>query len=1221
MYRHRSFKKLLVSSAGFFLLFLILGCPLFASDTSRDSATYNTADNCNEGWYEGDPRQDNWMGFDMIYYKEKIWEGFFRPFDWWHPNNNVTIYIYSHGVTEAPVSCPSHIKILEGGQTYSNTTTRHSAIRFAVFRDKLYLYDAKAYDGTDYKSNTGFKLWERVYDDATNTFTQAGAKLLWEKRPKDPDNPAPIRGLVVKVMNDKLYLLIQAKSTHDLYLITYDGTTYSSPQKIYTLPGNDCILNGDVFMRGSDSQPVLAFLTKDDALDGSITGLSKIYVFDPADNSVTYVTDFPNKYKDLAIVQGNVLNCKPYSANSFQIWGVPWESDTLQHMQFVFNDDGKTGAFNPTGRVYAVNVSKWVDDVYRGYVAACSAPEQVQDTNGVSLQSYDWVWWFSSTGKNAYGQSLKYKADYLKNLGPAGDYPPNEGTDPTVNYVNDAWVLLGVLTGLPPYYPNAIDQEWLGDYYKVSYGNEYQLEVSTSVTSEKSVSIGYQKEFRRGKASMGFSYSNAVEDKTGKTRETSAKETLEFNPAYITPGPIENGAQAWGIFLAPYIMSDRYELYSPDKATDFGITLYYTYIGDNSSIVSQVFDMTNPSNPVNDPFFHGFPTLPNSRDYELWKDGGPVIVESGTTDYDTLLVKEILCNNCSQDFEFNQTESVENEQKDTNTISFSHDGRYGFDREMEGSLTMASSNKTSLGQNITVHYGVPGFEEKEPPPADYGRYLTYMDMYMYLLNAKTPNAFWIPEGAKSTTRQQYPWCLTWDVTAYKNMGMFTLQAGGPDTIGKALQSNPGLRNAEIQINTPVIENEEIVLADISLTVKGAASTLDRHGNPTITVTADGLTVEDGAYLHLENLIINGGSSAPVIVNRGGLSIKNCRIVGDEGADGIVQDGGTLFMNSTDLLKSGGDGLRVNKGYASLVNCALTGNSGNGIRNVNGTVILEHCGLLQNGAFDFNSRASARSTASNTVLGSISPGSKISWLLNCLVENLPESAVIENRENCIVNKKSGYVVQDGQLVGIEPNSRCVDAGAVLTHVDYDMEGKYRWQRPDIGPLEYSKPMDIKSIDALQLRTVMEAHPQIATDSLQLVLNIQVPPDFKFINGDRYAISFGNRLITSDQFNRSSKTGHGLKFSMDSNDSYLQMDLSPNQKQLKMILNLSDAQLYQDISRYVLSSRDKLSNSTSTVYMPIRVSAGNFQTGEVWMSFTFSGQNGVGTGSAPQLRPIQ
>jgi hypothetical protein len=425
-------------------------------------------------------------------------------------------------------------------------------------------------------------------------------------------------------------------------------------------------------------------------------------------------------------------------------------------------------------------------------VAACSAPEEVEDTNGASLQLYDWVWWFSSTGKHGYGQSLKYKADYLSNLGPAADYPPNGGTDPNVNYVNDAWVLLGVLTGLPPYYPNAIDPEWLGDYYKVSYGNEYQLEISTSVTSEKSVSIGYNKEFLKGMVSMGFSYSNAVEDKTGKTRETSAKQTLEFDPAYIPLG-MENGAQAWGIFLAPYIINDRYELYAPDKTTDLGITLYYTSIGDNSSIVAQVFDMTNPSNPVNDPFFHGFPSLPDSLDYELWKESGPVIASSGTTDYDTLLLKQIFCNNCLSHFEFNQTTIVENEHKNTNTISFG-EGLFGFEFEMEGSLTMASSNKTSLGQNITVLYGVPGFEEKEPPPPDYDRYLTSMDMNVYLLNAKT-------HRSDPWAQISYPSALSWCLAchSYQNMGIPS--AGAPiRSVKPARQSR--FKECRIPISSP-----------------------------------------------------------------------------------------------------------------------------------------------------------------------------------------------------------------------------------------------------------------------------------------------------------------------------------------------------------------------------------------------------------------------------------
>jgi hypothetical protein len=35
------------------------------------------------------------------------------------------------------------------------------------------------------------------------------------------------------------------------------------------------------------------------------------------------------------------------------------------------------------------------------------------------------------------------------------------------------------------------------------------------------------------------------------------------------------------------------------------------------------------------------------------------------------------------------------------------------------------------------------------------------------------------------------------------------------------------------------------------------------------------------------------------------------------------------------------------------------------------------------------------------------------------------------------------------------------------------------------------------------------------------------------------------------------------------------------------------------------------------MPIRISAGNYQTGEVWMKFNFEEIDGVGTGSDPQL----
>jgi hypothetical protein len=148
-------------------------------------------------------------------------------------------------------------------------------------------------------------------------------------------------------------------------------------------------------------------------------------------------------------------------------------------------------------------------------------------------------------------------------------------------------------------------------------------------------------------------------------------------------------------------------------------------------------------------------SLPDSLDYELWKEGGPVIASSGTTDYDTLLLKQIFATTACRTSNLIKRRSL-SEHKNTNTFPSARDVwvriRDG------GSLTMASSNKTSLGQNITVLYGVPGFEEKEPPPPDYDRYLTSMDMTCVPAK-QDPECVLTPEGAKSTTRQQYPWYL------------------------------------------------------------------------------------------------------------------------------------------------------------------------------------------------------------------------------------------------------------------------------------------------------------------------------------------------------------------------------------------------------------------------------------------------------------------------------
>ncbi len=71
---------------------------------------------------------------------------------------------------------------------------------------------------------------------------------------------------------------------------------------------------------------------------------------------------------------------------------------------------------------------------------------------------------------------------------------------------------------------------------------------------------------------------------------------------------------------------------------------------------------------------------------------------------------------------------------------------------------------------------------------------------MYLLEAKTENAFWIPDGAVADGMESYPWCLTWHERYWKDAAGRT---PSPATLLAATQSDmaasphvpDGLRNA------------------------------------------------------------------------------------------------------------------------------------------------------------------------------------------------------------------------------------------------------------------------------------------------------------------------------------------------------------------------------------------------------------------------------------------
>ena len=774
-------KKLSLVAAGLVVLMLIFGVGVaLAGDNSNASMVRYDNDNISGGFSVFYPKHC-WRGLDTIYYQGDVWESFFKGgVGTSDDSDEICVFVSRQAAADPPASEPTHYRVVEPGQTWSNTDKRISATRFAVFKDKLFLYIGKTYD-----DNTGMILWQKQIDplnaeDVDGTRWNPAGTRIWEYRPNDPGNPRIIQGLVVKVINDTIYILVQQSKTRDLYLITStDAATYSTPQRIYTFAENDCLLNGDVIARGSDGKPLLAFVTKDDANGGGgSTGTCKLWTFDPADDSVSAVATLPNKYMDLTLVAGNAYGCtqdsaaKSYSTTAAQLWGIGWGSNNVYHMQYVFSDDAKSGAFNPTGIVDAGSASGHVEQSDRGYLASCIAPELVPDKTATgadvdSIQQCARVWWWGSTDTaNAHGRSLKYKMDYLKNLGSA------ESDTSSASKIQDSWILQGIIMGMPPYYPNGTEVGHLKDNYCVSYGISATNVVTSNITSEKTLSISYEKKglFGIPSASIGLSYSNAVQQTSDKTKTTTVTQILEFSPAYKAAIGIPPGSQAWGIFLAPTITNDRYHVYGPDAETNLDIELYYTYISGkiSSSLVDKEFDMTVPA--AAGAYWSGMKIYPSSMEYgdERWSSDYTKIPDAETTDYKRIFSTNFNAESSLKDWTLGGTNEKVDSQRVTNTVDVSAEA-FGFGAEMNGSLSLASSTSTTLGTNVNVRYGCPGWDAFPTPPDDYNDCLVSMNMTMYLLEAKTQDAFWIPAGAKTSGIQSYPWCMTWHVNSFVNV--------------------------------------------------------------------------------------------------------------------------------------------------------------------------------------------------------------------------------------------------------------------------------------------------------------------------------------------------------------------------------------------------------------------------------------------------------------------
>lgn len=818
-------RRSLLLGAGLTVLLLSGASAALAADASSPTS-YNN-DNYSEGFSSVHPH-NCWRGFDMIYYGGEVWQAFVKG-DKPGSDDEIAVYLARNKAENTPSSKPTHYRVVEPNQSWAwsdaGDLRRPNLVRFASFRDKLFLYIAKTYD-----YNTGSILWQKQIDpiadkDVDGTRWNPAGTSIYSNRPgKGTSSPRVVKGMVVKVMNDTLYIFFQYGGTKDLNLITSkDAITFSAPQKVYTFTGNDCLLNGDVVTRGSDGAPLLAFVTKDDA-SGTTTGTIKLWTYDPAatTNPVSAVASTlpghdagsAGQFRDATLVAGDVAGCTPYGATNLQIWAIGWGSGNVYHLQYVFGADGKSGSFNPAGLVDAGSASSHVEADWRGYLASCMAPQQTADG---SLQQYARIWWWGSTDvSDAHGRSLKYAMDYLKRLESAS-------VDTSAMEYSPAWVLQGVIYGLPPYYPNGTDISQLDSYYKILFGLEQSGVVSNSVTSEKTLSVSYKSEgiFGIPSSSMGLGWSNAVQQTSTSTSTVTQGSTLEWSPKTKGSPPPEDGAQAWGVFFVPTITNDRYHVWAPDKTTDLDVELYYTYISSGKNLIDKVFDKTDPASDVLGQvvkdYWTGTTPWPNSKTYWDPQWTGPeTLVSSGSTDtYENILPPlfwSASSGSAAIDRYIALQNTTEQSQKCTNTIDVSA-GAFGFSTSMSGSLSIGSSTATTFGQKLDVLYGLPGWyaSEIDPnnPPKDYNDYLKRMDVYMYLLRAKTDEAFWVPDGAKANGMygvENYPWCITWHVNRWESQGATdqhaasgpsaaTLVANTSTDIARNLAENPKLRSA------------------------------------------------------------------------------------------------------------------------------------------------------------------------------------------------------------------------------------------------------------------------------------------------------------------------------------------------------------------------------------------------------------------------------------------
>lgn len=1006
----------------------------------------------------------SWNNFDMAFYNGNVYKAY---------SHSKSIYYYTHGADDPPQESPDLVRIECGSRDLV-------AQRLCVFNGRLYLFYVNAIFYSTFSGDRGYEytLTYRSWDDALAQWSDPIALKTWllEYQAQICERA----GMVVRVMNGSAYILFQVVNGYpSLAALRFDGAKLTG-ETWYDMPVGELLLNGDVIPKitedPQDHRACIAFVTKNDGSGGS-AGECTLRVYDPSAGTVAKVCKIPNGpngkgWKDMALVQGNVDLCTAYKVSAIQLWGLPWDGKQLHHTQFVFNDAGTSGSFNPSGWVDVTGAwpdaenSEYFDNDMSGLLAVFSAPSDVveQGTGTEALQMHTWVWWFASTtSAHCKGRSMKYLADYLRLEN------PNQTDTSLDKEPNDAWILLGIITALPPYYPNGADPTELDLLIDVQYGLSSTQEIKSTVTTDASFSFGYSQGGILKSAGVdgefGITYSHAVQHTKAQSTKVTSYTHQKFSPLFSDQANYPEGQEAWALFLAPNVCNDPYQVYSPPEsyaavhpnaANDLGFTAYYMYTS-STSVKAYSFDITKPD--ATD-FFAGFPPMPSAYDYQGWSD--PAFQRQKTVDYEVLYSTGISGPGNQTTWGLDLEDGISNKNASKNTIKVSA-GAFGFKTVMKGSIENTSTVSTAVTNSFEVSYGVYTHYDNDPDKYDdWDLFLTSVSFEAYLLNALTDKAFFIPDSCRSAEREQYPWCLTWYVGSWANHGgpsQYTVGEGGAyGSVGAALAAEPGKPSAAIMVTDPVTESGPIAISNRKVEIQGHPDTLDESGRPTAVIHVSGITIAPDASLRLENLILDGavqqssgrGNGAALLFNEGRLSMENCVVQG--GGQGIRQAGGSLRMTQVYVRENSGDGIRMEAGYAELINCEFVANGDRGIAVHGGETRLKHCGALGNGESDVLCSSSGSLWADNCLFGRVAPLSQAALLRHCLVEALPDSVVLNEMEGCLLNMASGYGVAAGEIHGPTGKSPCVDAG-LEAGVPTDILGRQRIGKPDMGPLEY------------------------------------------------------------------------------------------------------------------------------------------------------------------------